>query len=119
MKTAAVKSVDHPYHCSCEGPSLTRVREHRTHSDTVTPALSHGTGGGRSTGGSVRRTPPVRRPCDDGHLPRSPRRPAKVLEMKDVVEGLVAGIETTPCPEPPRPLAFCRYHNLVGQRAKS
>ena len=35
MKTAAIKSVDHARHRSCEGPGLTRMRERRAHGDAV------------------------------------------------------------------------------------
>ena len=39
MHTAAVKSVDHAHHRSCEGPGLTRVRERRTHGNSIQPQL--------------------------------------------------------------------------------
>ena len=106
MQTAAVRTVDHVHHRSCEGPGLTRVCERYTRKYVTASTSSHGTGGGRSTGGSVSRTPHVRRPCGDGHPPHPPRRPVAGCQgTQSVARCRWPRCRHTPCPEPPRPLA--------------
>ena len=76
------------------------VRDQTSHE-----CVSVETGGGRSTGGSVSRTPTARCPCSDGHLPRPPRRPvAGCRGNGSVARCRGPRCQHAPCPGPPRPL---------------
>ena len=59
------------------------------------------------------RTPPVRRPCGDGHPPHPPRRPvADCQGTQSVARCRGPRCRHTPCREPTRPLASWPFSQL-------